>query len=94
MEMNQRAERLLQALGGADNLTQLVYCASRVRVQLRDDNLLDKKSVAEVEGVNAVVSVDKPHKTEYQLVIGPGKAKTFYQEIIAAGGLERLAADR
>ena len=94
MAMTQRAERLLRELGGADNLTQLSYCASRVRFQLRDESRLDKKGVAEVEGVNAVVSVDKQQATEYQLVIGPGKAKTLYQEMVAAGGLERLAFDR
>ncbi|GLR09873.1 PTS sugar transporter subunit IIB [Mixta theicola] len=94
MEMKQRAERLLQALGGADNLTHLVYCASRVRVQLRNDALLDKTSVADIAGVKAIVSVDKQQKTEYQLVMGPGNAKTFYQEIVAAGGLENLAVDR
>ncbi|PSJ47519.1 PTS sugar transporter subunit IIB [Zobellella endophytica] len=90
METRQLAVALLDALGGRHNLTRLRYCASRVRLALRDEALLDREKIARLGEIRALVA---GAGGEHQLVLGPGKARPLYQQLVAAGGLERLVAE-
>ncbi|VVA46749.1 PTS system EIIBC component [Serratia ficaria] len=87
MEEQRQVARVLAAFGGADNLTRLRYCASRVRAELRDGGRLDRQEMARVGGIKAVLEVETPQRTtEYQLVVGPGNARPLYQALIALSG--------
>jgi N-acetylglucosamine PTS system EIIB component len=90
MEDKALAEALLGALGGKQNLARLRYCASRIRVCLHDEALLDRARIAQLGEVRALVA---GAAGEHQLVLGPGKARPLYQQLVAAGGLERLVAE-
>jgi PTS system sucrose-specific IIC component len=87
MEKHPLAASVLAAFGGAENLTKLRYCASRIRAELRDSSGLKRQSMTQLPGVKALLEVETPQQTtEYQLVVGPGNARPLYQALIALSG--------
>ena len=59
-------QAILQGLGGVENVVSLDHCATRLRVELKDQSLLDE---ARIKGAGAR-GVVKPGPTSVQVVIG------------------------
>lgn len=84
MEKQQLAGCILKALGGADNLVKLSYCASRIRVRIRDTGCFDRHALEGVDAIKSVLEVDTTqHSTEYHLVVGPGNTRSLYEALTA-----------
>nr|WP_288452174.1 PTS transporter subunit EIIC [uncultured Anaerostipes sp.] len=60
------AEKLLDLLGGADNIVSVTHCATRLRPQLRNVKIVDMDAIKSLDGVAGVVSKDDG----IQIVIG------------------------
>ncbi len=60
------ANTLIKALGGKENITSLDYCATRLRLEIKDSSLIDEKRVK--SGSSGML---KPSKTSVQIIIGP-----------------------
>ncbi|MBU3892419.1 PTS transporter subunit EIIB [Serratia rubidaea] len=81
------ADVLLTAFGGAQNVDRLRYCASRIRVSLKEDGRLNRDGIAGLEGIKALLEVPDTHGgVEYQLVVGPGNARPLYQALSESAG--------
>ena len=70
------ASIILEGLGGAANITELDYCATRVRTEIADYTLVDEKKIKSA-GVPGIV---RPSKTTVQVVVGP-KVQFVFGEI-------------
>ncbi|MFG1172871.1 PTS transporter subunit EIIB [Erwiniaceae bacterium CAU 1747] len=82
MEKRQLAADVLKALGGAGNLIETRYCASRIRVTVRDSASLDRAALEALAAVKAVLELGRAqHGTEYHLVVGPGNSRSLYQAL-------------
>ncbi len=87
MEHQRLATAVLAALGGADNLATLRYCASRVRIRLHDSAQLDRQLIEQQPSVRALLEVTvAPQLTELQLVMGPSQARPLYQALVELVG--------
>ncbi|MBK0001947.1 PTS transporter subunit EIIB [Erwinia sp. S38] len=87
MENQRLATAVLAALGGADNVAALRYCASRVRLKLHDNTQIDRQLIEQQPPVRALLEVTlAPQLTEFQLVMGPGQARPLYQALIELVG--------
>ncbi len=64
--------QLLQACGGQDNLVTANSCMTRLRIQVKDDHLVDDDAIRQLDGVLGVVH-DRTHYLE--VVVGPGKSR-------------------
>ncbi len=60
------AAGILEALGGKDNITSADYCATRLRLEVKDQLLVNDKAV-KAAGAAGII---KPGKTSVQVVIG------------------------
>ncbi|MCL2821250.1 MAG: N-acetylglucosamine-specific PTS transporter subunit IIBC [Oscillospiraceae bacterium] len=60
------AATVLEGLGGADNITSLDNCITRLRVEIKDYLLVDEKKIKSA-GVSGVI---RPSKTSVQVVVG------------------------
>ena len=70
-------EAILAAVGGAENITHLTHCATRLRFELRDASVVDKATVEAIPGVLGAV----PQAGDrYQIVIG-GAVASVYEQI-------------
>lgn len=70
------AKLILEGLGGKGNITELDYCATRVRAEIADYTQVDEK-VIKSSGVPGIV---RPSKNTVQVVVGP-KVQFVYDEI-------------
>ena len=71
-------EAILAAVGGAENITHLTHCATRLRFELRDASVVDKATVEAIPGVLGAV----PQAGDrYQIVIG-GAVQSMFNEIM------------
>jgi len=73
-----RAEGILEAVGGPSNVLSLTHCATRLRFELRDASVVDQKAVEAVPGVMGAVPQSGDR---YQVVIG-GAVQTVYTQIM------------
>jgi PTS system N-acetylglucosamine-specific IIC component len=62
-----RAERMVDALGGADNLAEIDACTTRLRLKVRDDQLIDEAGLR-ATGMRGVLRLGAG---SVQIVIGP-----------------------
>ncbi|MGL6064885.1 MAG: N-acetylglucosamine-specific PTS transporter subunit IIBC [Fusobacteriaceae bacterium] len=60
------ANVLIEALGGKENIISLDYCATRLRLEVKDSSLVNEKEVKSVSS-----GMLKPSKTAVQVIIGP-----------------------
>ena len=65
------AKRLVELLGGRENVVKATNCMTRLRVVCKDASKVDTEEIKNTEGVLGLV-ID--HHS-YQIVLGPGKAK-------------------
>ena len=76
--------KILELVGGKENVTGATNCMTRLRVNLRDYNKADIEGLKATEGVLQVIQMDNLH-----VVLGPGKAKKvtdlFKEEAGVAG---------
>ncbi len=70
------AKYILEGLGGKENIKELDYCATRVRVEVSDYTQVDEKTIKRA-GIAGVV---RPSKSTVQVIVGP-KVQFVYDEI-------------
>ena len=61
------ANKILQFIGGNENVASAAHCATRLRLVVKDMSLVDEKEIKDT-GAVAVVKLDK---TNLQVIIGP-----------------------
>lgn len=67
------AEKVLQAVGGKENVTNATHCMTRLRLNLKDTSIPNKDEITAIPGVLAVVESGG----QYQVVIGQNVAKVY-----------------
>lgn len=80
----QIAKDVLQAVGGKENVADVTHCMTRLRFNLKDDNIPDKEAVKKIDGVLSVVVAGG----QFQVVIGNNVDKV-YDELCAIGGFAK-----
>ncbi|MBE6949849.1 MAG: PTS glucose transporter subunit IIB [Ruminococcaceae bacterium] len=86
MTNQELSRKILELVGGKENVTGATNCMTRLRVNLRDYNKADIEGLKATEGVLQVIQMDNLH-----VVLGPGKAKKvtdqFKEDAGVAGGM-------
>ncbi|MFD1047456.1 glucose PTS transporter subunit EIIB [Kibdelosporangium lantanae] len=72
---DERAAKILAAIGGKDNVVELEPCITRLRCELEDDSLVDEAALRAL-GVHGVVRIGGA----VQIVVGP-EADTIASDI-------------
>lgn len=88
------AGKIVDAVGGADNIESLTHCATRLRFALRDGSVVDKATVENISGVLGAVPQGGNH---FQVIIGGG-VQSVYEDIMklpsmAGGGAAADSAE-
>ncbi|MBQ9419781.1 MAG: PTS transporter subunit EIIC [Synergistaceae bacterium] len=71
------AKMILEGLGGFANLKDFNYCATRIRVTVNDNAMVDEKKIASA----GVLGVVRPSKDNIQIVIGT-KVQFVFDELM------------
>jgi sucrose PTS system EIIBCA or EIIBC component len=64
------AGKILEQLGGPENIVNYTHCMTRLRVTPKDDSVINKVAIKNIEGVIGVLEEET-----LQIILGPGKFK-------------------
>lgn len=87
-KFEQDAKRLLEAVGGKDNITAVTHCATRMRFVLKDEKAAD---VAAIENLSSVKGTFT-NAGQFQVIIG-NDVPTFYNDFTAVSGVEGVSKE-
>ncbi|WPC75211.1 sucrose-specific PTS transporter subunit IIBC [Vibrio porteresiae] len=81
------AKQLLEQLGGKENLQALAHCATRLRLALKDDSVIDEAAIENIEGVKGQFKV----AGQYQIIFGSGTVNKVYAELAQLTGMTEMS---
>lgn len=70
------AQIILEGLGGAANIAEADHCVTRLRMEVKDNLLVDEKKIKS-SGISGVI---RPSKTAVQVIVGP-KVQFVFDEL-------------
>ena len=88
MDYSKVAKQVIEAVG-KDNLVAAAHCATRLRLVLKDDSIINQKALDDNVDVKGTFKTDG----QYQVIIGPGDVNFVYAEIIKETGLKEVSTD-
>ncbi|CNI52832.1 PTS sucrose transporter subunit IIBC [Yersinia mollaretii] len=83
MNINETVKALLPLLGGKENIISAAHCATRLRLVLADDSLVQKSAVEKLDGVKGCFS----NAGQLQVIFGTGLVNKVYAEFIQVAGI-------
>lgn len=83
MNINETVKALLPLLGGKENIVSAAHCATRLRLVLADDSLVQKSAVEKLDGVKGCFS----NAGQLQVIFGTGLVNKVYAEFIQVAGI-------
>lgn len=82
-------ERLLQYVGGKENIAAVTHCATRMRFVLNDPSKADEKAIEDLASVKGMFT----NAGQFQVIIG-NDVSTFYNEFTAVSGIEGVSKEQ
>ena len=76
------ARSILENVGGAENVTSVAHCITRVRFKLKDESRANTPKIEALKGVIQVIQANG----QYQVVVG-NIVEDVYDAVLEAGGL-------
>ena len=73
MDYENTAKKILQRVGGKDNVINLVHCMTRLRFTLKDESIVDDEAVKKTKGVMGIMKKGG----QYQIIIGNDVGNVF-----------------
>ena len=83
MDVNQVARQLVPLLGGKENIATAAHCATRLRLVLVDDSLVQKEAIEALDGVKGCFS----NAGQIQIIFGSGIVNKVHAAFIQAAGI-------
>lgn len=87
MNINETVTALLPLLGGKENIVSAAHCATRLRLVLADDSLVQKSAVEKLDGVKGCFS----NAGQLQVIFGTGLVNKVYAEFIKVAGVNEAS---
>ena len=75
------AKKVIEAIGGVENVNSVAHCATRLRVMVKDESIIDKDRVEDIEKVQGAFF----NSGQYQIIFGTGTVNKIYDEVVALG---------
>ena len=82
-EKKEIAQRIVEGLGGAENIVTFENCMTRLRVVVKDGGKVKREALTKEKEIMRVVGSD----TEPQIILGPGVAESIGQVIKRMDGI-------
>ncbi|MBU5468337.1 PTS system trehalose-specific EIIBC component [Virgibacillus sp. MSJ-26] len=89
MEYSDDAEKIIDAVGGVDNISAATHCVTRLRFALVDEELVDKETLEDIDVVNGTFSANG----QFQVVIGQGTVDKVYKSMVHQTGIKEASKD-
>jgi len=81
------AKELLELLGGKENIQALAHCATRLRLSVADESLIQEDKIDNLEGVKGQFKV----AGQYQIIFGSGIVNQVHAEMAKLTGMADMS---
>ena len=75
------AKKVIEALGGRENVNSVAHCATRIRVMVKDEGKIKKEVIENLDKVQGAFF----NSGQYQIIFGTGTVNKMYDEVVALG---------
>lgn len=83
------AEKLLEYVGGKENIAAVTHCATRMRFVLNDQSKANEKAIEEIPSVKGMFT----NAGQFQVIIG-NDVSTFYNDFTDVSGIEGISKEQ
>lgn len=83
------AEKLLEYVGGKENIAAVTHCATRMRFVLNDQTKANEKAIEEIPSVKGMFT----NAGQFQVIIG-NDVSTFYNDFTDVSGIEGVSKEQ
>lgn len=90
MDYAKIASEVIRLVGGKDNIRSVAHCATRLRLQLRNNDLRDESALSDVEGVKGVFLT----QSQFQIIFGAGTVNLVCDEVQKQLGVQTETDDK
>lgn len=84
MDYNKIAKEIIECVGGKDNITGAMHCATRLRLNLVDESKVNEDALTDIEVVKGTFLA----KGQYQVILGPGLVNLVCDEVTSILGIK------
>ena len=78
MNHKKTAKDIIDYAGGKENIKAVEHCATRLRIEVLEEDKIQKEEIEELEGVKGAMF----HSGQYQIILGTGTVNKVYNEVI------------
>ncbi len=91
MDYAKTASLVIKYVGGKSNIKSVAHCATRLRFQLKDNELRDEEAISDLEGVKGVFLT----QSQFQIIFGSGTVNLVCAEVQKQlGNMEERPEDK
>ncbi len=83
------AQEILACMGGKDNIASAAHCATRLRLVLKDESLIDKDALENIE----LVKGNFNNGGQFQIILGTGIVNNVYAEFIKMANITEMTKE-
>lgn len=83
------AQEILACMGGKDNVASAAHCATRLRLVLKDESLIDKDALENVD----LVKGNFNNGGQFQIILGTGIVNNVYAEFIKIANITEMTKE-
>lgn len=84
MDYNKIAKEIIECVGGKENITGAMHCATRLRLNLVDESKVNEEALTDIEVVKGTFLA----KGQYQVILGPGLVNLVCDEVTSILGIK------
>ncbi|MGN0984415.1 MAG: glucose PTS transporter subunit EIIB, partial [Gemmiger sp.] len=89
MDYRKAAQQVLEHVGGASNIVSAAHCATRLRLVIADNSLVDKAALENAEGAKGVFEA----QGQLQIIFGTGVVNKVYEEFTKQAGISEASKE-
>lgn len=79
LDYGKMAREIIEKVGGKENISSMTHCATRLRLIVKNRDIIDDGKVTDIEGVKGVFY----NAGQYQIILGTGVVNRVYDECCA-----------
>lgn len=83
------AQEILSCVGGKDNIISAAHCATRLRLVLKDDSLIDLDTLEKID----LVKGNFNNGGQFQIILGTGIVNKVYAEFIKIANISEMTKE-
>lgn len=89
MDYKKVAENILKEIGNSENVISVAHCATRLRLVIKNNDIVNKEAIENIEGVKGVFFASG----QLQIIFGTGVVNHIYAEFMKLSGKEEVSKE-